>query len=643
MKLSTKVILVVTITVTLISGLIFYSLSKRYEHQIHDSLLRTARAFYTEIIITRTWVAQHHGIYVDKRFSNEVSPFLKNAEVQTTDGRTLILKTPAQVTRELSELSEIMGGKFQFHITSLTPLNPRNTPNEFERAALESFKKRAAQTSQEGYLEYTRIEKINNKDHFRYFGPLFAKNSCLTCHGKQGYREGDITGGISVLVPMESIRQAMRENYAFMAGSALVTILLLSIVVYHLIRRTVLNPLHQIENAAREIEKGNYQTPIPYGRDDEIGDLARAFNHMQKTLQIYTKILQESERKYRTLLQHSPEAILIVDEKDRILDTNENITAMTQYRVLDLIHQPLHTLLDPQSRRFYPPQEGAKGPVKWFECLLRRKDGTTVPVEVYVNPNFSFQGQKRPAKILYIRDISERKRIEEYMIETEKMYALGQLSSGVAHEIRNPLFGIRNNINYLKEKYNGDQELNEICGEILQSVERMNKIVNDVLDFSKPHRWEFGPNNLHDVIRRSIELVRKQFEKQSIAIKTRLDNKVPEMIFDAHRMEQVLINLFTNALQAMRPGGKLTVETAFRESTQRVEIRVQDTGCGIPQEDLKRIFDPFFTRRPQGTGLGLTIVRRIIQQHRGTIQVQSRLHEGTVFILELPVDHQNQT
>jgi len=629
MKLSIKVNLIISLTISFIIILIFYILAQRYEKLINDNLLETSRSFYKNIVITRSWIAQHNGVYVEKNENVKSTPYLKNPDVRTVDNRTLTLKNPALVTRELSDLSKKMGGRFQFHITSLKPINPNNSPNSFEKRALKSFESSKRSSK---YLEYARIEKINNKKYFRYFGPLYTEASCLNCHGKYGYKEGDIRGGISIILPMDSIEMAKHNNYIFMALSGLLTILTLFLIINYFIRKVIIRPLLKIEDATKAMEQGKY-VPLGIKRDDEIGDLANSFKSMQKKIKITTRELQRSEKKYRTLISRSPEAVLILNKKRKIIDANENISKLSNYSIDDILHKPIDAIVTKISLSNHSTEESNK-----FEAVLNCKDGTTKPVEVYISPEYYETEKETNLSLFYLRDISERKRVEKMMIETEKMYALHQLSSGIAHEIRNPLFGIRSNFNYLKGKLPDNSEFQEVYSDISIGLQRINTLISSILDYAKPHQLEFKPHNIEQIINRVLSLTRRKFEEKKHEIIVEVPDNLPPIEIDRHKIEQVLINLSTNSLEAMEENGRF--EISVKKTKEFLEISVSDDGCGIGKDDLPKIFDPFFTRSRHGTGLGLSIVISIIEQHNGTIKVFSKKNERTTFKIKLPLRQQ---
>ncbi|RME00667.1 MAG: DUF3365 domain-containing protein, partial [Calditrichaeota bacterium] len=410
MRLSKKVMLSVGLFIILVNIFIFFVIGLRLDHLFMKNLEDTARAFYKQIIITRAWVAMHGGVYVKKRPGVEINPYLPNPFIISAAGDTLVLRNPALVTRELSELSARMGKRFQFHLTSLKPINPANLPSPFEREALLAL---ARHQNTRKYAEYTCIEKMASGQFFRYFAPLYTEESCLTCHGRQGYKVGDIRGGISILIPIQKILAERKKNILFIILGCVVASIFVSTFIFLIFKRFIISPLRRLESSADKIRQGDYASPIGYLKDDEIGDLGRAMEKMQKAIHRSTESILYSERKYRQLLEHSPEAILITDAHDTILEGNEKITRLSLYPVGEIAGKPISTIMNRNKRVDYaqPLKSGENSNL--FETELIRKDGETIPIEVSVVDRFSTKSPG-PGKIYYLHDISSRKRMEQH-------------------------------------------------------------------------------------------------------------------------------------------------------------------------------------------------------------------------------------
>lgn len=225
--------------------------------------------------------------------------------------------------------------------------------------------------------------------------------------------------------------------------------------------------------------------------------------------------------------------------------------------------------------------------------------------------------------------------IEEQLRRADRLSALGQLSAGMAHEIRNPLGSIRGTAEILQEGIDPADRRYEFTCILIKEVDRLNKVVQNFLDFARPSGGDRELVDINRLLAEVLTLTGQPALKNGVT--TRLEaGVVPEMEGDGEQLKQAFLNLVLNALQAMPAGGSLTISTALTEGT--LEIRFTDTGGGIPRENLDRIFNPFFTTRGEGTGLGLAITHRIIQGHGGRIAVESRVGAGTTFILTFPVN-----
>ncbi|MBD3268101.1 HAMP domain-containing protein, partial [bacterium] len=221
--------------------------------------------------------------------------------------------------------------------------------------------------------------------------------------------------------------------------------------------------------------------------------------------------------------------------------------------------------------------------------------------------------------------------------QSEKLASIGRLAAGIAHEINNPLTGILTFAHLLKDKQNMTKEDQEDIGVIVRETTRVREIVRGLLDFARESVSEQTILHLNEVVEQSLKLLENQKEFRQIAIQRNLEADLPSMRGDRNQLQQVLLNLALNACEAMPEGGHLRVTTA-REAN-RILLRVEDTGQGIPAESLEKIFDPFFTTKPvgKGTGLGLSVSYGIVQTHRGSIEVESRVGEGTIFMLTFPI------
>jgi len=244
-----------------------------------------------------------------------------------------------------------------------------------------------------------------------------------------------------------------------------------------------------------------------------------------------------------------------------------------------------------------------------------------------------------------IATVVENSKLYERMRERDRLAALGEMAAGLAHEIRNPLGAIKGAAQYLAPAQVGDDD-GEILQVIIDEVDRLNAVVTQFLDYARPVKPNVVPVDVNEVVDRTVKLLQVDLD-ESIAIELQLDPAGPMAMSDPEQLKQVLVNLVQNAVQAMPAGGRITLSTGSSHddpagfhlsgrSTDFVEIRVKDTGPGLPEEHREHIFVPFFTTKKGGTGLGLAISQRIIRSHGGTISAQSRPGEGAEFLIRLP-------
>lgn len=239
--------------------------------------------------------------------------------------------------------------------------------------------------------------------------------------------------------------------------------------------------------------------------------------------------------------------------------------------------------------------------------------------------------------VVLLRDITEVSRLEAHLRRSDKLAALGTLSAGVAHEVRNPLHALGLNLHLLQAEVTaGPPDLKAVRGylDILRSeLQRLDRIVENFLRFSKPSVPEIKPVDTAALVERVLGLVAFEAADHGVAIETRLDPELPSVPADEGQLSQVFLNVIINALQAMPDGGALAVTT--RRDGDWAEVAVKDTGPGISEDVLLHVFDPYFTTRPSGIGLGLAIAHRIVQGHQGSLDVESQAGSGTTMIIRL--------
>jgi signal transduction histidine kinase len=256
-------------------------------------------------------------------------------------------------------------------------------------------------------------------------------------------------------------------------------------------------------------------------------------------------------------------------------------------------------------------------------------------LNVSITPLVSKSGE-RIGRLLLLDDVTQRERMEEQMSQTEKLTSLGLLAAGVAHEVNTPLAVISNYIQMLAKQMPEGDPRQSIIEKIVKQTFRASEIVNNLLNFSRTGAGELADIDVNKVVEETLSLVAHPLKTSQIQIVKQLGSTLPPVRGSANKLQQVFLNLFLNARDAMPGGGMLEVRTAAHNGS--VEIEVVDTGAGIPREHIHRIFDPFFTTKAsgRGTGLGLSVSYGIIKEHAGKIDVRSSPGKGTSFHVEFP-------
>ena len=277
------------------------------------------------------------------------------------------------------------------------------------------------------------------------------------------------------------------------------------------------------------------------------------------------------------------------------------------------------------------------------EMEMKKRGGEKIPVEVFLSHLRDKNGNVVGVTGIF-RDITEKKEFEVRMHRMDKLASLGQLASGIAHEIKNPLAGIGSAIQVLSSNIRLDDTKKEVVKEILKQIERLDQTIKNLLSFAKPGQPQLAPIDLKEIIEAVIFLVSQQIRKQEIQVQIDLQKDLPQIMIDPHQIQQSILNVVLNAVEAMPSGGTLTIcakEKVLvghaRKEKLFISMTVSDTGTGIPGRVMGQIFNPFFTTKRSGTGLGLSITQRIIEEHNGKIDIQSAVGKGTTITIDLPV------
>jgi two-component system sensor histidine kinase HydH len=265
-----------------------------------------------------------------------------------------------------------------------------------------------------------------------------------------------------------------------------------------------------------------------------------------------------------------------------------------------------------------------------------------IPLSLSVAPLKDETGQEM-GSVLLIKDMREIRDLQEKVHRSERLASLGRLAAGVAHEIRNPLSSIKGFAQYFVKRFSGHDEEQGYASVMVKEVDRLNRVITDLLDFAGPKEPRREPQSLETIAEQAVKLLTPDLEARKVEVVREYEPDLPAVSVDRDRISQVFINLLLNALESMEAGGEIRIGLRRCGPPPAVEASIADTGAGIPEGDLEKVFEPFFSGKKKGTGLGLAIVHQIIESHRGDIRVESRPGEGTVFRIRLPLEGNGMT
>ncbi|WP_300465265.1 GAF domain-containing sensor histidine kinase [Desulfobacula sp.] len=388
----------------------------------------------------------------------------------------------------------------------------------------------------------------------------------------------------------------------------------------------------------------NITTKTPYHfTAEEVKFISRIGNQMAVAIENarLLEAVKESETKYKTLVEDINDGYFLCQD-NKILYTNTAFLSMHGYDEKAVLGKDFKPFLSEktlaQVEKILAGTSGEKEIPDHLEFLRNHRNGKKLPTELKINL-VQFNG--KPAVIGIFRDISIRKEMEQKMIEHQRLASIGQLTADIAHEIRNPLSSIKTNIQVLANKLHL-QGFNKRRMEIaVKEILRLDHILEDVLNFSVPVKLQLSLDHLHNVIDSCIGLIQEKFRRTHIKVIQKLSGDIPKTKINTGMIQQVILNIFLNAIDAMPQGGQIVIMTQRipAEVGNTIRLDVIDSGCGIPESNLKRVFDPFFSTKTQGAGLGLSNVQKIIRAHHGSVEIDSRINQGTHIIITLPGDN----
>jgi len=356
---------------------------------------------------------------------------------------------------------------------------------------------------------------------------------------------------------------------------------------------------------------------------------------------------------YKNLIQNLDLGLLTIDLGGEITFANRSAALLLGVSGKDLLGKNILQF-------FHQPEEGehflsrvklSKKRISEQEFHFHTMDGRDIIVGVNAS---RLQDDENNFKgiIVLLRDLTEIRQLRNQLERMERLALMGELSAGIAHEIRNPLAGIKASAQVLEETFGVDDYRAQLVTRIIKEVDKANRLLKDFFRFAKPSRPKFGFHDIEMIVDSVYLLLAPKMKKRNIQFEEKFEENIPQVFVDDAQIEQVILNLFLNAIDAMEGGGVLTVKTRKKkldtvpedlekltisdQDIYYVIVEISDTGPGIPPQNLKKIFNPFFTTKTEGLGLGLSICSRLIEENRGKIDVISKPGKGTTFTLALP-------
>ncbi len=408
--------------------------------------------------------------------------------------------------------------------------------------------------------------------------------------------------------------------------------------------RRITQPISKLVGTTISAAEGNLEQIIDIQTRDEIEELGKNFNHMIQQIRLHRNELENRLREITSLkaytdnvLSSMTNGLITIDLEKRIVTVNEmaeKVLGKGKEEMVTLTldqifgdHHPLHRMMI---------ETLSKGEGIFYSELELKKGEENLWLTASTSLLVDGEG-KRIGGMVVFQDITEIKALEEKLRQADRLAALGTLSAGLAHEIKNPLSAIKTFVQLLPQKLENPSFMQKFNITVPREIDRINQLVEDLLELTRRRVRPMVTLDVNRLILQAIDLHGEEMEKKHILFENHLDRTIPPIHGDPERLHRAFSNLLINAIQAMPNGGSLTISSGQETSSSMVRITFKDTGIGMDEKISKNLFNPFFTTKEKGVGLGMALTHKMIEDHRGTIGAMSEKGKGTTFILTLPV------
>ena len=546
---------------------------------------------------------------------------------------------------------------FSYKRAAHNPTNPINLADELEMEKIKWFSENPERKEWHGLI------LKGKSSYYARFYAIRAEGECLRCHGDPkdapqqmkeiygteggfGYTVGEVVAADAVYIPVDVTFFRVKE----MAWNVFLfaTVILFALLgLFHLLfNRTVVLEMNGLLVRFRGISdpRDEEKHLVPAGAEtaDEFEQLKHAFENVAADLKQTHDELRASESKYRKLFESSRDAIIICDRDNRLIDINEAGNKLFGFedKVEALAIETCYQLFwDGREAKAFNGTIRQEGFVEALELSMVDRNGSRLIVMISASARTD-ESDRFDGFDARLHDVTGRRKMERQMAKAEKLASIGELASGVAHEINNPLGVIQVYANLIAKSNRLEAQAADDLRVIQKHADQCQSVVQALLNFARASEPSKRCCDIRDVVDGVLAILDPQMKKQSITFRMEADASLPHLVVDETQMRQVFMNLIINAVQAMPDGGEIRIAIRFDPGWHRLDVSVADTGMGVAQKHMQRIFDPFFTTKGagKGTGLGLSVSYGLVQQHGGDITVESSPGRGSTFTVTLPVE-----